>query len=185
MLDFTHLIETTQSSSQVYQGSFLKVMHDKVLLPNGHIAVREYIRHPRAAAVLALTTDNKIILEYQYRYPTKQTLLEIPAGKIDNPETPLECAKRELLEETGYIAKNWVLLGECLPCIAYSDEKISYFLATDLHLTQSNLDAGELLQVTTMDVEEFINLAYLGKIQDSKTLSGIMLYLGYARKINK
>jgi ADP-ribose pyrophosphatase len=177
------LVETMVESTQVFNGGFMNVFSDKILLPNEKTAVREYIKHPGASCIIAITDNNEVILEYQYRYPVKKTLLELPAGKLDENESALECAKRELEEETGYTAKNWVELGTCLPCIAYSTEKIVYFLATGLTKGTQHLDDGEFLEIFTMPLEELLNLAYNGEIQDSKTISALMLYIGYTRRL--
>ncbi|MFN8770004.1 MAG: NUDIX domain-containing protein [Neisseriaceae bacterium] len=181
-----HLIEKAVESKQVYDGSFLQVMCDKVILPNDKPTTREYINHPGAACIIAIDSNNEVVLEYQYRYPIDKVMLEFPAGKLEQGESPLNCAKREFQEETGYTAQNWLELGICLPCIAYSTEKIIYYLATGLTKGPHNLDDGELLETLTMPIDNLLQMAYNGEIQDSKTLSGIMLYIGYMhRKFNK
>jgi ADP-ribose pyrophosphatase len=109
-------------------------------------------------------------------------MLELPAGKLEPQELPLICAKRELEEETGYTAKNWIELGTCLPCIGYSTEKIVYFLATELTQGSANLDDGEFLETISMPLDEFMLMVYNGEVTDSKTLSGMILYLGYLHK---
>jgi ADP-ribose pyrophosphatase len=174
-----HLEETLINSIEIASGKWIKITHDTVKLPNGKTAFREYIKHSGAVAVIAITLDNKIVLEYQYRHPVEQIMLEIPAGKLEDLEDPLEAAKRELQEETGFSAKNWLKLGSCLPCIGYSTERIIYYLAQDLELGSRALDEGEFLETVVMDIEECFDLAYQGEITDSKTLSGLMLYQGY------
>ena len=184
MSDPKKLIETTITSKELFNGLFLKVMHDTVLLPDGETAPREYIKHSGAIAIIAITEDNQIIVERQYRHPVGQIMLEIPAGKLDPGEEndKLSAAKRELLEETGFIAKKWVELSTCLPCIGYSTEKITYFLATDLVAGTPQLDVGEFIETLTIPVDEFMDMAYNGDISDTKTLAGLMLYQGYLRK---
>lgn len=174
-----HLIETLIDSIEIASGKWIKITHDRVKLPNGEESFREYIKHPGAVAVLAVTTDNKIVLEYQYRHPVESVMLEIPAGKLEPQEDPLNAAKRELLEETGYQAKHWLKLGSCLPCIGYSTERITYYLAKELEEGTPTLDEGEFVETILLDVNECFDLAYRGEITDSKTLSGLMLYQGY------
>ena len=174
-----NLIENLLTSEQVFQGNFIKVYRDSVELPGGKTATREYVKHSGAVAVLALDDDNNLIMERQYRHPVGQIIYEIPAGKLDAPEDELTCGRRELVEETGYVAREWILLGECLPCIGYSNERIVYFLARGLAYTQQNLDDGEFLEVIKQPLDEVITMAYRGEIQDSKTLAGLMLLQGY------
>ena len=115
-----HLIEKPLTSENIFNGNFINVYRDTVELPSGKIAEREYIKHPGAVAVLAIDNESNIIMERQFRHPVGKIMYEIPAGKIDPNEDELTCGRRELVEETGYVAQNWTLLGECLPCIGYS-----------------------------------------------------------------
>lgn len=174
-----NLIEKPLTSEQVFQGNFIKVYRDSVELPDGKHATREYVKHSGAVAILALDNENNLIMERQYRHPVERIVYEIPAGKLDPNEDELTCGRRELVEETGYVAREWILLGECLPCIGYSNEKIVYYLARDLAYTVQNLDDGEFLEVILQPLSEVLELAYGGKIQDSKTLAGLMLLQGY------
>lgn len=167
------LTEKTLSSEQVFNGGFIKVSRDAVSLPDGSSAVREYIRHPGAAAVLALTDDGRLVMERQYRYPAGREFLEIPAGKLDPAELPHDTARRELLEETGYVASQWRYLGKAWPCIGYADEVIHYYLATGLQLQQRQLDEGEFLEVLLLPLDEVQQMALSGEIADSKTIVGL------------
>lgn len=179
-----NLFEKLLTSQKLFKGIFFEITHDIVELSDGNTASREYIIHNGAVAIIALTNNNQIVLERQYRHPVRQIMLEIPAGKLNNGEEnkQLEAAKRELSEETGYTAKTWVKLGTCLPCIGYSNEKITYFLATDLESGLTNLDVGEFVETLTLPISEFLDMAYTGAITDTKTLAGLMLYQGYLRK---
>lgn len=177
------LIDKTLESNIVFNGEFLKVISDKVKHSDGSISIYEYVKHPGAAAVIAINHNNEIILERQFRHSVQREMIEIPAGKIDKCETDLDAAIRELLEETGYSAKNWEKLGECLPCIGYSNERIVYYLAKNLSYSQTQLDKGEFIETYALPIEECFKLAYSGKITDSKTLSGLMLYKGHLNKI--
>jgi len=167
------LTEKQLSSEQVFEGRFLKVQRDTVSLPDGAEAYREFIRHPGAVAVLALTDDGRLVMERQYRYPAAQTFVEIPAGKIDPHEPPADTARRELLEETGYQASQWRYLGKAFPCIGYADEVIHYYLATGLTLSARQLDEGEFLEVMLLPVDEVQAMSLDGRITDSKTLVGL------------
>ena len=179
-----NLVEKSLTSKELFRGMFMQVMHDTVELPDGKIASREYIRHNGAVAIIAITKNNEIVIERQYRHPVGQIMLELPAGKLDKGEQehPLKAAQRELHEETGYTADNWVELATCLPCIGYSSEKITYYLATALTAGPAKLDEGEFVETFTVPVEEFMAMAYNGEVTDSKTLAGLMLYQGYLLK---
>ena len=176
------LVEKLLSSKKLFKGSFFEVTHDIVELPDGKTASREYIIHNGAVAIIAITKNNNIVIERQYRHPVRQIMLEIPAGKLEINEDPLEAAKRELSEETGYSASNWIELGSCLPCIGYSSEKITYYLATELNLGSTHLDEGEFVETLTMPFNDFLGMVYNGEISDTKTIAGIMLYQGYLQK---
>lgn len=177
-----HLIEKTLSSKEIFQGSFMKVMQDIAELPDGTQSTREFIKHSGAVAILALDNENNLIMERQYRYSVCQIIYEIPAGKLDPNEDILSCGRRELVEETGYVAKEWTYLGNCLPCVGYSTEKISYYLARDLAYTEPQLDEGEFIEVVKQPLDEVMEMAFNGQIQDSKTLSGLMLLYGYLKR---
>ena len=168
-----NLLEKQLSSELVYQGGFLEVHKDKVALPDGAAATREYILHPGAVAVLALTPDGGLVLERQYRYPAGREFVEIPAGKIDPDEEPAATARRELLEETGYVAERWTYLGTAYPCIGYSNERISYYLAEGLSQQGDRLDEGEFLEVLTVPLEEAMRMTLSGDICDSKSIVGL------------
>jgi ADP-ribose pyrophosphatase len=169
--DFT---ETKKTSKLVYSGKLLKVHEDEVVLPDGKTARREYVAHPGAAVILALFEDNSILLERQYRYPVSQHCYELPAGKLEPDEPSLETAKRELLEETGYVAQEWSVVCTMLPCIGYSDERIECFLARDLSYRSSSLDEGEFLETLRLPLPVALQWVRSGKIRDSKTMLGLL-----------
>ncbi|MEO3958137.1 NUDIX hydrolase [Chromobacterium piscinae] len=178
------LVEKQLSSELVYQGGFINVRKDRVALPDGNESSREYILHPGAVAVLAITPEGELVLERQYRYPAGREFIEIPAGKIDPDEEPEQTARRELLEETGYRAGRWTYLGTAHPCIGYSNEKysnekISYYLAQELMLSERQLDAGEFLEVLTVPLEAAMNMALTGDICDSKSIVGLHWLAAY------
>ena len=128
------LIETYLDGETVYRGSFFNVEKDRVCLPNGAIATREYIRHPGAVVILPLFDDGTVLLERQFRFPVNRIFLEFPAGKIDKGEDTLDSAKRELKEETGYSASNWQYVTTIHNAIGYSDEQLIVYLAKDLQM---------------------------------------------------
>jgi ADP-ribose pyrophosphatase len=161
------------SSEQVYDGKFVKVFRDVVRLSDGTQTVRDYIRHPGAVAIVALTADGRVILERQHRYPLHRDFVEIPAGKLEAGEAHLETGKRELLEETGYAAAKWTYLGLVHNAIGYSDEGIELWLATELEKREAKLDEGELLEVFTLPFDEALAMAADGRISDVKTIVGL------------
>jgi ADP-ribose diphosphatase len=167
------LKETRVETALIYKGDFIRVRKDSVLLPDGTVSSREYIAHPGAVAVLALLDNGNLVMERQYRYPPQREFIELPAGKIDHDEDILVCAKRELLEETGYVAKEWIHLTTAWPCIGYADERMEYFLARGLVHRGSQLDDGEFLEVFELSLAEAIEWIRLGKINDSKTIVGL------------
>ncbi len=167
------LKETCLETALVYEGNFIRVHKDSVLLPNGAVSSREYINHPGAVAVLAILDNGNLVMERQFRYAPKREFIELPAGKIDHGEDILLTAQRELLEETGYVASEWIHLTTAWPCIGYADERMEYFLARGLSHQGSNLDDGEFLEVFELSLQEAIEWIRLGKINESKTIVGL------------
>jgi len=168
------LTEHFVAGSRVFDGGLLKVHRDTVRLPDGSQGTREYIRHPGAVAIAALFDDGRVLLERQFRYPHGREFIEIPAGKLEPGEPPLETARRELLEETGYSAGEWSRLGVIHPSIAYTDEAIELFLAKGLEQRAAKLDAGEFLEVLRVPFDEAIAMIRDGSITDSKTIVGLL-----------
>lgn len=167
-----HLKETQVDSEIAYQGHFLTIQRDTIKLPDGAHSKREFIRHPGAVVILPLFEDGSILMERQFRYPLGQVFIEFPAGKIDPNEDSLTCAKRELLEETGYSAKDWKFVCTIHNAIAYSDEHLDIFLAQGLTAGESKLDEGEFLEVFKTSVPEMLQWIREGKISDVKTVIG-------------
>jgi len=168
--DFT---ERKITSRAVYRGRLLKVNEDEVSLPDGSSALREYVVHPGAAIILPLFDDGSVLLERQFRYPLGQHFYELPAGKLEPDEAPIETAKRELLEETGYAAAEWRELGRLHPCVGYSDEKIDFFLARKLEFRGAHLDEGEFLETLRVPLAESVDWIRRGRITDTKTILGL------------
>ena len=169
------LAEQFVSGEQVFDGALLKVHRDRVRLPDGSPGTREYIRHPGAVGIVALFDDGRLVLERQFRYPHGREFIEIPAGKLEPGEPPLETARRELLEETGYSAGQWSRLGVIHPSIAYTDEAIELFIARKLEKRQRSLDQGEFLEVLIVPLKEALAMIRDGRITDAKTVAGILL----------
>lgn len=169
-----HLREETVHSEQVYRGHFLDVRRDRIRLPDGADAQREYIVHPGAVMIVPLLDDGRLVVERQWRHPLGRAMLEFPAGKLDPGEPPLDCAIRELIEETGYRAAEWARAGILHNAIAYSNEGIEVWFARGLRAGARALDAGEFLDVTEMSAERLDELARRGELTDAKTLIGLL-----------
>jgi ADP-ribose pyrophosphatase len=172
--DDAHLREDTVESTQVFRGKFLDVRSDRVRLPNGAEAGREYIVHPGAVMIVPMLDDGRFVIERQYRYPLAKVMLEFPAGKIDPGEAPFACAVRELAEETGYTAREWSRAGILHNAIAYSNEGIEVWFARGLAQGEQSLDAGEFLDVESATLDELLALAQRGELTDAKTLIGLL-----------
>jgi ADP-ribose pyrophosphatase len=166
------LKEVRLDGGLAYDGSFLKVQRDTVQLPNGQPATREYIRHPGAVVILPMFDDGSILLERQFRYPLDRVFIEFPAGKIDPGEAALACAKRELLEETGYSASDWQFVCTIHNAIAYADEHLDIFLARGLTAGERKLDEEEFLEVFRSSTDELLGWVKEGKVTDVKTIIG-------------
>ncbi len=162
-------------SEDIFDGIILNVKRDTVRLPNGGTATREVIRHIGAVCVIPVTEDGQVIVERQYRYPYDTVITEIPAGKLDSRgEDPLEAAKRELREETGFTADSWTELGGFYPAAAYSDEYITMYMAQDLHQGKQDLDPDEFLDVEKVPLDDLVEDVMAGRIPDSKTQTAIL-----------
>ena len=170
------LKESTKSTSVVYNGDFLDVRKDEVLLPNGKTSSREWINHPGAVVIIPILPDGKIGLIRQYRYAAKSEFIELPAGKLDNNEEPEDCAARELQEEIGYKAGKMKFLARIHPAIGFANESMSLYLATDLVQTNINRDSDEFLELMPTSLEHALDLVWSNKITDVKTIIGILWY---------
>ncbi len=166
-----HLEEALIASESLLQGNFLVAKRDTVRLPDGRSATREYIVHPGAVVVVPLLDDGRIVLERQYRYPVGRVMTEYPAGKLDAGEAPLVCGQRELLEETGYTAREWAYAGAMHLAVAYSTEVIHVYFARGLTLGAAQLDHDEFLDVITATPEEMLGWCRDGTVTDAKSLT--------------
>ncbi len=172
-----HLIEHRVHQEELLRGRFLHAFRDTVRLPNQNLATREYVVHPGAVMVIPMldTPDGlRLVMERQFRYPVGQVMTEFPAGKLDPGEEPWLCAQRELLEETGYTARQWARAGVLHPVIAYSTEVIEIWFAKELSLGERQLDTDEFLDVFTASPTELMAACQQGLLTDAKTLTGLL-----------
>lgn len=177
--DFENLREVQTDSKEIYDGEILHVYKDTVTLPNGKPAGREVIRHVGAVGIVPVTEDGKVIVERQYRYPLNMVITEIPAGKLDSKaEDRLQAAKRELQEETGITADEWTDLGVYYPAAAYTDEKITLYLARGLRFGKQNLDEDEFLNIEAVPLPELVEGVLSGEITDGKTQVAVLKVAG-------
>lgn len=165
-----HLAEEQLSSEEIYHGRILDVLRDTVRLENGAEATREVIRHPGGACVVPLTDDGQVLMVRQFRYPHRRETLEVPAGKLEYGENPLECAIRELKEEVGGESEHLEPLGSLFPTPAYDEEVIYMYLARHIGSRQAqSLDADEFLDVIQLPLEEAVQMVMDDRIHDAKT----------------
>jgi ADP-ribose pyrophosphatase len=171
----------TLSSKVAYKGSFFSVYTDHVLEPGGVKGYRDVIRHNGSVVVLALDdskdpNDPLVVIERQYRHAAGQFLLELPAGKIDDGETPLAAAKREMIEETGYRAKKWKKLVRYYPSPGFVGEWMEIYLATGLSVGIAQPEEDERIEIRLVPLSEVLQMILDGKILDGKTIIGALLY---------
>ena len=174
MKDDTLLTETQAETREIFNGTLLHVFKDTVTLPNGNQSTREFIKHNGAVCIVPVTDDGKVIMERQFRYPVNKVIWEIPAGKLDYAEeNHLEAAKRELEEETGYVADRWTEIGTYVPAAAYSTECIWMYIAQGLRKGERHLDADEFLNVYEIPLDDLVKQVASGEIADGKTIAAI------------
>ena len=163
------LFEKKVSSKQIFDGKIVKLFVDEVELPNGQIATREIVRHPGAVCVVPLTDEGEVVMVRQFRYPFEEVLLEIPAGKLEIGEDPLEAVKRELEEESGAVAGKIEHIGELYTTVAIFDEKIQMYIATNLTFKDAHPDSDEFITSEKIPLSTLIDMVMRGEIKDSKT----------------
>jgi ADP-ribose pyrophosphatase len=166
---------TVHHRQTIHQGRVFDVTVENVTLPNGYTTDLTLIRHPGAAAIVAMTEEGCVLMLKQYRHAIGDFIWEIPAGTLDSGEDPLVCARRELEEETGQTARCFEWLTAITPVPGYSNEKIDIYLARELSPSRQKLDCDEVLEVHAIALEEVVGMIAGGKIQDAKTIAGIML----------
>lgn len=166
----------------VHKGAIIDYYEDTIRVPNGNIAKWDYIKHKGAAAVVAVKEDGKLLMVRQYRNAIDRETLEIPAGGLNGADEPTDiAAARELEEETGYTAGKLERLLSLRTTVAFCDEKIDVYVATELHRSKQHLDEDEYLDVVSYDVEELVQMIYDCKIQDGKTVSAVLAYYNKVR----
>ena len=172
--DFPDLTEHTLASERVLDGKLIRVDLDRVRLPDGREAWREYVLHPGAVIIAAFIDDHTLIFEHQYRYPVRRHFIELPAGKIDAAEPHADTARRELLEETGHTAAHWHHAATLHAGIGYSNEAIELYVARQLTHIGHQRDDGEFLEVFTMSLAEAVEMVGTGEITDTKTAFSLL-----------
>jgi ADP-ribose pyrophosphatase len=175
---FTDLTEHHLETEQVVEGKFIRMHTDRVRLPDGSESHREYVLHPGAVVIAAFLGNSvdaeTLVFEHQYRYPVGKHFIELPAGKIDAGEAQLETARRELLEETGYVSETWQHALTMHPTIGYANEHIELYIAKDVKYVGQQRDEGEFLEVFTMSLSDAVERIGRGEITDTKTAFSLL-----------
>lgn len=164
--------EKTLTSEYVYNGKVLDIKRDEVLISNGHKSIREVVEHSGGVVIMAVQNDEVLMVE-QFRYPLKATSVELPAGKLEKNEDPNDASKRELREETGYIAHSWKSLGYIYTTPGFCNEKLHLYLAQNLEFIKEMPDEDEIIKAKKIPIEELYKMIYDGSINDSKTICTI------------
>jgi ADP-ribose pyrophosphatase len=162
--------ENRHHEEAAYKGRVFSFVAEDVTLPNNSRAEMAFVRHPGSTAIVPLLDDDTVIMERQYRHPVRDYLFEIPAGTMDPGETELACARRELEEETGYVADEFIELGKIHILPAYSDELIHLYLARGLSPTSQNLDQDEIINVIEYPLDQALEMIEVGRITDALTI---------------
>ena len=163
------------SSINLYAGRVFNLVKENYTLDNGVTSEMDFVQHPGAAAMVPMLNQTEVILIKQYRHAIREFIWEIPAGTLDPLESPINCAKRELVEEIGYLAHDWHQLGTITPLPGYSNERIHIFLASDLKPAEQHLDEDEMINVKVVKFDEALKMILAGEISDGKTISGLFL----------
>lgn len=166
--------EKTLSVNTIFKGKIIDVHVDDIELPDGKKAKREVVEHSGGVCVAPLTDNDELLMVRQFRYPFSRELLEVPAGKLEKGEDPLDAGIRELEEECGVVADKVISLGEIYPTVAYCSEIIRMYAAMDLHKTKQNLDDGEFLHIEKVKFSEALSMVMSGEIRDAKTVAAIL-----------
>ena len=171
---FADLTEHHVETERVLDGKFIRMHTDRVRLPDGSESHREYVLHPGAVVIAAFLDADTLVFEHQYRYPVGRHFIELPAGKIDDGEDQNETARRELLEETGYVSDHWQHALTMHPTIGYANEHIELYVAKAIRQVGHQRDAGEFLEVFTMTLDDAVTRVGRGEITDTKTAFSLL-----------
>ena len=171
--------ETVLASERVYEGRILNLRVDQIRTPNGVEAVREIVENGSAVAIVALDDQQRVVLIKQYRHAIRGQVIEIPAGKLDGDEEPLEGAQRELREETGFQAGHFEQLGSFYPAPAWSTEFVNLYLATQLNPGPTQLEADEAIEMWQVALDDAVKMIQSGAIVDGKTVAALLLAQQY------
>ncbi|MCL1847966.1 MAG: NUDIX hydrolase [Coriobacteriia bacterium] len=163
------------SRTEAYQGAFLTLESVELELPNGHRTTHDVVRHPGAVAVLALDADGHVLMVKQYRTAFDREMLEIPAGKLEPGEDPLSCARRELEEETGFVAGELRHLVSIAIAVGYCDELLHLFLATNLNSGSAQPDTDEFVEVVWVPLADLVQAVQAGELKDAKSIVAVLL----------
>lgn len=163
----------------IYKGAILNLRRDKVTVTGGGTSYREIVEHNGGAVAAAITSDNKMIMVRQFRKAVEQTVLEVPAGKIEAGEDPLDTMRRELKEETGYTAGKLTLLTDMWPSVGYTSEKLYIYLAQDLMPGEPEPDDNEAIDILEMPINDVYNMVLNSEIKDAKTIVAVLLAKKY------
>ncbi|TCK97966.1 ADP-ribose pyrophosphatase [Natranaerovirga hydrolytica] len=167
------------SRKQIYQGKVINVVQDTMQLPNEKESLFDLVQHNGAAAIIPVDSEGNILMVEQFRNPVNDITLELPAGTLEKGEDPLECAIRELEEETGYASNDLTFLIKFYTAIGFCDEIIHIYVANHLEPSKQNLDDSEFINVKPYSLERLIKMINQGKLIDSKTITGILAYKQY------
>lgn len=180
-LDETDLSAAVERRTTIHRGRVFRLDRDELALSNGTSVALDVIRHPGAAAIVPFSDPDTVVMIRQYRHAVGKVIWEVPAGTLDGDEDPLACARRELVEETGFAAARWSLLGAITPVPAYSDERICLFAAGGLTPARQHLDSDELLHVHHVPIKQALAMIDDGTIQDAKTICALFMAAGQPR----
>ena len=169
-----NLEEKQISAEYMYQGKIISLRRDKALLPNGNTATREVVEHNGGVCVAALTDNDEVLFVRQFRYPYKEVVLELPAGKLEKGSTPLENGKRELMEETGAEGYSYISLGQLYPSPGYTSEIIHLYACKVKSQGSSNPDDGEFLNVEKIPLDKAVEMVLNNQIPDAKTQVAVL-----------